>query len=174
MRLPRFFYHLCHGLRRLIVGLKVVLGLRKSPTAWLQSYNETIGYACRNYTWYLTAFLLPPVRWLFNFHLYWKKISEEKYGAPVSSVQSYDCHNEYIRRMVPRDRLIEFEPSQGWEPLCEFLGKPVPACDFPRLNDTKQMQRGFLLSLVVGGCLWTLIGLAVYGSWKAVNLLSAR
>jgi Sulfotransferase domain len=141
----------------------------KSHTAWLQSYNETIGYVCRNYTWYLTAFLLPPVR-----QQYWGKKSEEKYGAPISSVESYHRHNEDLRQIVPKDQLIGLEPSQAWEPLCEFLGKPVPARDFPRLNVMKQAQRGSLLSHVVGGCLWALTGRAVYGSWKAVILLSAR
>lgn len=35
-----------------------------------------------------------------------------------------------------------FEPRQGWEPLCAFLGKPVPPPDtpFPRVNDTQQFK----------------------------------
>jgi hypothetical protein len=80
------------------------------------------------------AFQLPPIP---------EKRSEEKYGAPISSMESYHRHNEYLRRMVPKDRLIELEPSQAWESLWEFIGTPVPARDFPRLNVTKQTQRRF-------------------------------
>ncbi|MGH2346345.1 MAG: sulfotransferase [Chloroflexota bacterium] len=30
-----------------------------------------------------------------------------------------------------------FDVKQGWEPLCRFLGAPVPDKPFPRLNDTE-------------------------------------
>ncbi|KAJ7157668.1 hypothetical protein C8R43DRAFT_883303, partial [Mycena crocata] len=32
-------------------------------------------------------------------------------------------------------RRLEFRVAQGWEPLCRFLGKEVPAMDFPRVSD---------------------------------------
>jgi hypothetical protein len=111
MRLSKLFYHPCQWTTATDCWLEGCPRPKANSTAWLQSYDETIGYVCREYTWYLTAFPLPPVRWLFNFHLYWEKKSDEKYGAPVSSMESYHRHNEYIRRMVPKDRLIEFEPS---------------------------------------------------------------
>ncbi len=38
---------------------------------------------------------------------------------------------------MPADRLLEFEVSQGWKPLCDFLGRPVPDEPFPRLNDAQ-------------------------------------
>jgi hypothetical protein len=34
-----------------------------------------------------------------------------------------------------------FEVSQGWGPLCEFLGKPVPQRLFPRTNDKEQFRQ---------------------------------
>ncbi|MFG1609029.1 sulfotransferase family protein [Actinoplanes sp. NPDC049265] len=52
----------------------------------------------------------------------------------------FEEHNEAVRREVPADRLLEFEVKQGWAPLCEFLGVPVPSNDFPRLNDTAAFQ----------------------------------
>jgi len=30
--------------------------------------------------------------------------------------------------------------SQGWQPLCDFLGVPVPDAPFPRTNDTATFQ----------------------------------
>jgi hypothetical protein len=35
---------------------------------------------------------------------------------------------------VPKENLLEWEPRAGWEPLCEFLGKPVPKEPFPYAN----------------------------------------
>src|SRR5437868_8022654 len=34
-------------------------------------------------------------------------------------------HGE-VRRVVPADRLLVWSPTDGWEPLCEFLELPVP------------------------------------------------
>lgn len=39
-----------------------------------------------------------------------------------------------IRGLVPKERLLEWYVEDGWEPLCEFLGKPVPDMKFPRAN----------------------------------------
>jgi len=43
-------------------------------------------------------------------------------------------HVEYIRSLVPPDDLLEFHPSDGWEPLCSFLRKEAPKEPFPFVN----------------------------------------
>ncbi len=43
-------------------------------------------------------------------------------------------HCNMIRGLVPQDRLLEWTVEDGWEPLCEFLGKPVPDEPFPHVN----------------------------------------
>jgi hypothetical protein len=30
--------------------------------------------------------------------------------------------------------------AQGWQPLCDFLGVPVPEAPFPRTNDSASFQ----------------------------------
>ena len=39
-----------------------------------------------------------------------------------------------IRGLVPKERLLEWAVEDGWEPLCEFLDKPVPNEPFPHVN----------------------------------------
>lgn len=39
-----------------------------------------------------------------------------------------------IRGLVPKERLLEWTVEDGWEPLCEFLDKPVPEEPFPHAN----------------------------------------
>jgi hypothetical protein len=39
-----------------------------------------------------------------------------------------------IRGLVPKERLLEWYIDDGWEPLCKFLGKPVPGVEFPHAN----------------------------------------
>jgi hypothetical protein len=52
--------------------------------------------------------------------------------------------NEEVKRNVPADKLLVFEVKQGWQPLCEFLGVPVPAEPFPRAN----AGEGFNLKMI--------------------------
>ena len=49
--------------------------------------------------------------------------------------QGYRVHNAHIRNIVPKERLLEYHASQGWEPLCRFLGKPIPNEPMPWVNE---------------------------------------
>jgi hypothetical protein len=51
---------------------------------------------------------------------------------------AYVRHNQYIRDNVPAERLLDFKLSDGWGPLCEFLGKEVPDVPFPHVNDSAE------------------------------------
>ena len=46
------------------------------------------------------------------------------------------------------ERLLVWDPAEGWEPLCAFLGAEVPAEELPRLNDTQAFCEG-----ITGGAL---------------------
>ena len=43
-------------------------------------------------------------------------------------------HEAMVRGIVPAERLLVFDVRDGWEPLCKFLGKPVPDEPFPNGN----------------------------------------
>ncbi len=46
--------------------------------------------------------------------------------------------NDEVRRTVPAERLLEWSPKDGWDPLCAFLELPVPDAPVPHVNDTDQ------------------------------------
>ena len=52
----------------------------------------------------------------------------------------YIQHYEGIRKSVPIDKLLNFDLSSGWKPLCEFLSRDVPDVDFPRLNESAALK----------------------------------
>lgn len=66
-------------------------------------------------------------------------------------------HNEHIRFIVPKDKLLDFQVQEGWEPLCKFLGKPVPDEPFPHANEGRQVGDDVRILLFVKA----LIGYAV-------------
>ncbi len=49
-------------------------------------------------------------------------------------------HNDTVRRTIPTSRLLEWQPADGWEPICERLGLAVPAEPFPRVNTTDEFR----------------------------------
>jgi len=62
-------------------------------------------------------------------------------GAPKDYSQAgmekcYSDWLEHVKTTVPKDRLLVHNAKEGWKPICDFLGKPVPDCPYPRVNDT--------------------------------------
>ena len=55
----------------------------------------------------------------------------------------FKAHNEEVRRLVPRKRLLVHESGEGWEKLCAFLGVPVPAKPYPKVNTTEDFASHF-------------------------------
>jgi hypothetical protein len=55
-----------------------------------------------------------------------------------------DRWNDEVKRTVPAERLLVWNPREGWEPLCEFLEVDVPAEPLPRLNDTASFREGLI------------------------------
>jgi uncharacterized protein YndB with AHSA1/START domain len=43
-------------------------------------------------------------------------------------------HNRDVQRRIARDRLLTYQISEGWAPLCQFLDVPVPDTPFPHSN----------------------------------------
>ncbi|KAH6699995.1 hypothetical protein BKA64DRAFT_655494 [Cadophora sp. MPI-SDFR-AT-0126] len=93
----------------------------------------------------------------------------------------YEEYNAMIRGLAPKDRFLEYHVSEGWEPLCEFLGKDVPKREMPNENSGKVFQGRFEkiqgkwkreIYWNIGKCLGTVafIGLAV-GSFFWRDLL---
>lgn len=58
----------------------------------------------------------------------------------ADAIDAYERHNEEVRRTVPPDRLIDWRPGDGWEPICSVLGVAVPEDPFPHENTTADFQ----------------------------------
>jgi hypothetical protein len=56
------------------------------------------------------------------------------------AIDAYERHNEEVRRAVPSDRLIDWRPGDGWEPICSALGIRTPEDPFPHENTAAEFQ----------------------------------
>jgi hypothetical protein len=63
---------------------------------------------------------------------------------------AYRRRTEQVRAAIPPERLLVFEVTEGWEPLCAFLNAPVPDGPFPRTNSTEEFLQFDRLSAPTG------------------------
>ncbi len=49
-------------------------------------------------------------------------------------------HTDAVIASIPADRLLVWRTSDGWAPLCAFLGLAVPDAPFPRLNSRESFR----------------------------------
>jgi Sulfotransferase domain len=59
---------------------------------------------------------------------------------PQAAIAAYEGHNARVRATVPAERLVEWRPGDGWQPLCAALGVPVPDEPFPHRNSTEEFR----------------------------------
>ena len=60
---------------------------------------------------------------------------------PASAMAAYEAHNQRVRETVPADRLVEWQPGDGWGPLCTALNVPEPDEPFPHVNTTEMFKQ---------------------------------
>ena len=71
-------------------------------------------------------------------------------GEPDKMAEAYERWNQEVKDTVPSERLLVWDPKEGWEPLCEFLEVPVPETPLPHVNDTENFQKNLIMGPAVG------------------------
>jgi len=55
-----------------------------------------------------------------------------------SLIAAFNAHEAKVKATIPAERLLVHSAKDGWEPLCAFLGVPVPAEPYPRTNSKEE------------------------------------
>ena len=114
---------------------KVILTIR-DPQQWWKSFNRLMSTVNKAR---LLCFLVPKLRKIAEFAD--KIIIQDVFGGRLEKehcIRIFERHNETVRKVVPKDRLLEYDVRQGWEPLCKLLEAPIPKQPFPHLNVGKR------------------------------------
>jgi hypothetical protein len=98
----------------------------------------SLGRAAIDPLWERYLAVMTKMLWAEGGALYGDTFDDDAFGKLMLA------WNERVKRDVPADRLLVWEPAQGWGPLCEFLEVPVPDEPLPHVND----QAGFLEGLI--------------------------
>jgi hypothetical protein len=126
---------------RVFPRVRVVLTVRDSAE-WYASFRETIVESSEGlsppHDSHLRA-LYELTRDLILNGVFAGRAHDETYARAV-----YEAHNRDVAAAVPPERLLVFEAAAGWEPLCAFLGVPVPREPFPHVNARSSFVREVL------------------------------
>ncbi|UPK93932.1 hypothetical protein LCI18_004867 [Fusarium solani-melongenae] len=86
---------------------------------------------------YYTGYTSGPV--CFRMQQGWTR-SDSNNDVVKNLKTAYVRHYKYVREAVPSDQLLDYKLTDGWEPLCRFLGKEVPDVPFPHVNDAAEYK----------------------------------
>ena len=59
------------------------------------------------------------------------------------AIRMFNQHTKEVVDTIDPDRLLIYNVREGWEPLCQFLDKPVPDAAFPRVNSRDEFEEIF-------------------------------
>jgi hypothetical protein len=148
---------------------KVILTVR-DPDAWYESFHGTIHPMLTRFPNQIVGPRLPFVSGPFRVsaHPRFRELHLNHFEDRERAIRAFREHNEEVKRVIPAERLLVYEVKEGWEPLCRFLGVPVPDVPFPRVNDTKEFQRRVTVVTIVSWVvlllpLLLLVALAAWG-----------
>ncbi|WP_157245978.1 sulfotransferase family protein [Nonomuraea typhae] len=128
---------------------KVILTVR-DPDAWYDSATRTIFKKARRARRLSGGIGLKLVSWLAPDLAAFVRMTDTAIMRRVfagnvadrrHALEVFDRHIKDVVAEVPQQRLLVYDVSQGWEPLCDFLGEAVPGEPFPRGNDARTFEQ---------------------------------
>ena len=150
---------------------KVLLTLHpRGAEAWYDSTIDTIYFTETMWQFKVLEWLTPFGRKFGDMSrkLIWQRSLRGTMSDKAKAIARYSAYVDEVRAEVPPDKLLIFEVTQGWDPLCAFLGVEKPKTPFPNLNDRASIKK--TIQGVMAGAYVTL---AIYVAIAAVLLYGA-
>jgi hypothetical protein len=119
----------------------------RDPEAWYGSVAKTVFKASQPSPLkkFLTLIKLPfspAIQKRLPVLAYAGRMIRELYGPNLkdkeSVLKAHQRYEEETLKSLPKDKVLIFSVKDGWEPLCAFLGVPVPNEPFPKANSTEE------------------------------------
>ena len=116
---------------------KIILSTRE-PEAWYESAKNTIfksmdeGINSKNQAIRKRILMAKEIIVDGTFN---GKLNDKKHCIKIYNENIARCKKE-----VDSDRLITFNPKDGWDSLCKQLACPIPNVDYPFINTTKEFE----------------------------------
>lgn len=151
-----------------------MLNRRKDVDAWHRSFRDSVYAVVQNQALLFIA--------LFDARFYFSTRSALLYCSTYwggktflsNGKKMYEEHYERLEADLKPGTYLSWAVEDGWEPLCKFLGKPVPETPFPSGNSLKQWEArtNAIIMSYLGYCvrnlLMVLLGIfaVAFGIWR--------
>ncbi len=112
---------------------KVILS-RRDAGKWFESVNATILKPEVN-----AALAKTPMGTMLDGNIW--RLFGDKIADREHMMACFEKHCDEVVAGVPRDRLLVFDPKEGWGPLCSFLGVDSPGGAFPHVNSKEETAK---------------------------------
>lgn len=149
---------------------KVILTVRSADSWWKSARATIIEIGTAPPAW--ARRFVPPIRKnaeMVNGTI-WNRMFDGRQFEEAHAKRVFQEHNAAVQAEIPAERLLVFEVKQGWEPLCAFLGKPVPDQPFPHVNDTEDFLKMTRRIRMVFGAIHAAAGVGVVaGLWALLG-----
>jgi hypothetical protein len=155
---------------------KVVMTVHpRGADAWYESTMDTIYFTESMWQFKVLEFTTPFGRKMVDMSrkLIWQRSHQGTMRDRSKAIERYHQHIAEVKATVPADRLLIFSVDQGWAPLCDFLGVPMPSAEFPNVNDRAQIKQTIAgitrgAYVIVGAAAVALAGL-LYGLLRVMS-----
>lgn len=148
--------------------IKIVLNGRPSAEIWAQSCYASLGLFFTGwFKWIGMLWKTDRLWYAVNMEcLRWCKANLD--ADDVFTSKMYETYYESVRLEAQKrgKEVLEFKAEDGWEPLCQFLGMPVPDTPFPRLNEKKTFAIIKAILIAKGLFAWVLLIAVFWVTWK--------
>lgn len=152
---------------------KVLLTLHpRGAEAWHESTVDTIYFTETHWQWRILEWLTPFGRKFgsISHKLIWQRSLQGTMSDKTRAIARYNAHIDEVIAGVPAEKLLIFKVTDGWAPLCNFLGVDEPESEFPNLNDRASIKKT-IKGVTIGA--YTTLGLTVaaaaavmYGAYR--------
>ena len=145
---------------------RVILTTR-SFDSWYESARETIYPVSKKIPGWMK--IVPKVRKIkeMTYSTIWDRLFDDRFEDKEYARKVFEQHEADVKAEIPAERLLIFHPREGWEPLCAFLGQPIPDMPFPNVNDRNDFRKRVALFTWLNRAPWIIGGLALAGAIAA-------
>jgi len=172
---------------------KVLLTVRDTPEAWVKSFRTSVWRVMQMPSWIQVNQLIggpPGVLGNRNFtvdlhdkcfEIICKKgntITNKKIQWDRETVtdadlaQIYTNWIEYVKQIVPKDKLLIFNVKQGIEPLAKFCGKPIPSWKMPYVNDSATFNNSIKMGKNTAIVVYIVLAIGLFGIYDGCALMT--
>ncbi|XP_039257798.1 uncharacterized protein LOC120334362 [Styela clava] len=151
---PSYFWEEIH---KAFPEAKIILSIRDEDS-WYKSFFKQFTANESSWALKIMSLLSPTGYWslkiiydhfigsvIFGFRdsLLWKPFSRLSFNEQLMKLK-YRTHNANVLQNAPPEKLLVYNFHEGWEPLCKFLGVPVPDVPFPHKNKGADILKEYL------------------------------